>query len=235
MPGEWLLYMCQLNSPVTGPHVLCKETSYADPDQNQKDWLISGAQKYKDWLEIWNKLKQIPIPAVIPLSPSGPHLHTYPSNLYNICPWMQKLILALQMAKAPGDADAAVLLYDPPPTGLATSGDCRIDQVDYSASLVQNHAPPQTWCQCHQLLQGDAERGLPWNHVTFSKSSMTQEDDNAQSNVLDTPKGVSQTTDLAVYLYYSQRATAAGKYFRQTACILSASFFLQQKWEILQR
>lgn len=52
--------MCQLNSPVTGPYVLYKETSKVYPDQNQNDWLkISGAQKYKDWLEIWNRLKQI--------------------------------------------------------------------------------------------------------------------------------------------------------------------------------
>lgn len=52
--------MCQLKSPVTAPYVLYKEISKACPDQKQSDWLnISGAQKYEDWLEIWNKLKQM--------------------------------------------------------------------------------------------------------------------------------------------------------------------------------
>lgn len=154
MPVEWLLYMCQLNSPVTGPYVLCKETSHADPDQNQKDWLISGAQKYKDW----NRLKQIPIPAVTPLSPSGPHLHTYPSNLCNICPWMQKLILALQMTKTPGDVMLLYCSMIPHPLDLPLVVTA---ELSGGLFLVQNHSPPQTWCQCCQLLQGDAEGARP--------------------------------------------------------------------------
>lgn len=183
MPVEWLLYMCQLNSPVTGPYVLCKETSHADPDQNQKDWLISGAQKYKDW----NRLKQIPIPAVTPLSPSGPHLHTYPSNLCNICPWMQKLILALQMTKTPGDVMLLYCSMIPHPLDLP---------LVVTAELIRRtilSAKPLTSTDVMPVLPaapGRCWRGSPWNHVTFSKSSMTQEDGNAQSNVLDTPKGV---------------------------------------------